>query len=238
AAGIIANSRGTAEAFRARGFARVLVAPNGVDIAAFDGVPEKSVLRRSLAQDIGISAFATDARIVTYVGHLYPWKGVDTVIGAAAERPEETFLIIGGTDEDRARYADIVRRRGLKNVIILGHVRHELIPHILKASDALLLPNAPISKESERYTSPLKMFEYMASSVPIIASDLPSIRETLSGETATFFKAGDPAALARAIGAAFADPKASAEKAEKARVLVERYSWKGRAEAILQFIGQ
>lgn len=227
--GIVANSAGTAEEFTKRGFKRVLVAHNGVDIREFD-IP---VTKKDARRQFGLSE---SAQVATYVGHLYSWKGIDMVLEAAKILPEITFVVAGGTSEDISKYKVLKTQKSLENLVILGHLERGRIPHLLKASDLLLLPNIAISKESEKYTSPLKMFEYMASGTPIVASRLPSIGEVLNETNATLFEAGNVQAFVEAITGSYAQTVSAAEKALKARRDVEQYSWSGRAMAILNFI--
>ena len=85
ACGIVANSRGTEEEFAGRGFARTVSIPNGVNISAFAIKESKEDLRREL--DLPL-----DKKIVMYVGHLYAWKGVDTVILSLLPGEECIFL--------------------------------------------------------------------------------------------------------------------------------------------------
>lgn len=81
------------------------------------------------------------------------------------------------------------------------------------------------------------MFEYMASGTPIIASDLPSIREVLNEENATLAKAGDPLALAGTIEIVLSGSAWAATKAEKARQDAGSYSWDSLAQKIRTFAG-
>lgn len=226
--GVVANSKGTAEEFGARGH-KVLVAPNGVSVAEFEATVDRAAAR-------ALYGISSDARVATYVGHLYTWKGVDAVVDAAALLPDVTFLVVGGTDKDVAAYRAKASERGLSNLVVAGHKGRKEVPAILKASDALLLPNVPVSKESERYTSPIKLFEYMASGVPVIASDLPSIREIVDERFAALVKPGDADALVEALKAIFANPAAAKARAERARVESARYDWASRARRVLDFL--
>ena len=106
----------------------------------------------------------------------------------------------------------------------------------IKSADVLLLPNIPSTQESTFYTSPIKMFEYMASGVPIVASDLPSIREILNDRNAVLVKAGDASDLLRGITQALNDEKN--KFGMQAKKDVQQYTWLARAQNILKFIKQ
>jgi glycosyltransferase involved in cell wall biosynthesis len=100
-----------------------------------------------------------------------------------------------------------------------------------------VIPNSAKMERTRLYASPLKLFGYMASGVPIIASDLPAIREVLDESTATFCEPDNPESLARAIEFVLANPAEAQTKARKALELVKDYSWTERARKILEFIG-
>ena len=104
------------------------------------------------------------------------------------------------------------------------------------SADVLVLPNSAKPKISSHYTSPLKLFQYMASGVPIIASDLPSIREILTDDTAFWFPPDDERALARQIEYVLSHPDEARSKAARAREEVKKYTWDARASAILEYI--
>ena len=73
---------------------------------------------------------------------------------------------------------------------------------------------------------------------PIVASDLPSLREIIDESTAYFFEPDNSESLARAVKAALEREAESQEKARKALELVRKFSWQKRAEAILRFINK
>ncbi len=102
----------------------------------------------------------------------------------------------------------------------------------LAGATILALPNTP-SAISERYTSPLKLFEYLAMGRPIVASDLPAIREILTdGQSALLVPAGDAAALAAAIQRVAGDPALASRLAAGALALAPRFTWDVRAERL------
>ena len=99
----------------------------------------------------------------------------------------------------------------------------------LREADVLILPNRP-SAISTDFTSPLKLFEYMASGRPIVASDLPAFREILrDGENALLVEAGNPQALVAGITRIKDDPALAARLARQAAADVRDYTWPRRA---------
>jgi glycosyltransferase involved in cell wall biosynthesis len=112
---------------------------------------------------------------------------------------------------------------------ITGLVPPADVSRRLAAASVLVLPNTA-SAISERYTSPLKLFEYLMLGRPIIASDLASIREVLDdGRTALLVPPGDAAALAAAIVRVRDDATLAAGLAANAAVLSAQYTWAARA---------
>jgi glycosyltransferase involved in cell wall biosynthesis len=99
----------------------------------------------------------------------------------------------------------------------------------------LPLPDEPVAR---LFTSPLKLFDYMAAGVPIVASDLPALREVLRHEeNALLARPGDPDAFAAAVRRLLADPVLAARLGRQARADVDGYSWDARAHALLDFFG-
>lgn len=170
--------------------------------------------------------------IAGYAGHLYPWKGVDVLMQALAATPDVGGLVIGGhpAERDLARVQALATSLGLDDrMTFTGQIPPADVPGRLADASILVLPNTP-SAISERYTSPLKLFEYLAMGRPIVASDLPSIREVLTHEqTALLVPAGDPGALASALRRLAADPELAGRLASNACALAARYTWDARA---------
>lgn len=207
---------------------RILHAPGGVDVKKFSiGISTKEARER-----LGLPL---DRFIAMYTGHLYPWKGVDTLAQAAMLLPQGTEVIfVGGTHHDveafKKKYTSVMTLR------IIGHQPHEVIPLWQKAADVLVLPTSGKAPIGRYYTSPMKLLEYMASERPIIASDLPSTREVVSDTSAFLVTPDDPESLAKAIQALCADKERGQRLAGEARERVKSFSWKKRGEQIHQFI--
>ena len=170
-----------------------------------------------------------------YAGHLYPWKGVDVFVRALALAPRVRGLIVGGHpgEVDRARVDALVTSLGIADrVTITGLVPPAEVRTRLAAATMLVLPNVA-SAISERYTSPLKLFEYLTMGRPIVASDLASIREVLTADrTALLVAPDDPRALASAFDRLIDEPALAASLAQAATALAPAFSWDKRAERL------
>jgi len=105
-----------------------------------------------------------------------------------------------------------------------------------KAVDILVLPNSGKTEISRNRTSPMKMFEYMASKRPIIASNLPSIREILNENNAILVKSDDSEYLANNINLTFKETDFANKISIQAHKDVQDYNWNKRVEKILKFI--
>lgn len=227
----VAISQGLKNDLVALGIApeRILVAADAVDIKQFSLKETQKECRKRLNLPL-------DAEIVLYSGHLYAWKGAQTLLAAAGYLRGLHFVFVGGTKRDVKRFRAKVEEKQLSHVSVLGHRSWQQIPDFLHAANILILPNSSQEQISSRYTSPLKLFEYMAARRPIVASDLPSIREVLDESLATFFTPNNPKSLAEAIKLVLAHPEESAQKADRAYEKVKGFTWEKRAENILQFL--
>jgi glycosyltransferase involved in cell wall biosynthesis len=202
--------------------ARLAVIPDGVRIP--DGSPSSPQGSR-----------APGSSVVAYAGHLYAWKGVDVLLDALVLVPEAHGLIVGGhaAEPDLARLQAHAERSGLGGrVTFTGMVPPGDVPALLAGARVLALPN-PASAISSRFTSPLKLFEYMSAGRAIVASDLPAIREILRHEVnALLVEPGSAVALAGAIRILLADTALADRLARAALDAAPEYSWARRAEKL------
>lgn len=171
--------------------APTIVTPNAANIEQFSFSPEQRAQARA--------QWGLDGSVVCgYLGAFVPWHGIDGFVYAVADRlksaPHLKLLLVG----DGAKFAEVeafIASRGLGDQVILtGRVPHEQVPGLLAAMDMAILPSAG------DYTSPVKLFEFMASGVPPIAPDFLPIREVLQeGKTGWMFPAGDLSAAVDAV---------------------------------------
>ncbi len=213
---------------------RVLVEGDAVDLDVFTQAPEKSEARRSLG-------IPNDASVIVYAGQLRSMglsKGIEELLGAfdllkSRGRPF-LALIAGGPGSEisrlQAEYPTLVER-----VRFLGSIPHTSIPTLLATADVLVYP-APKSDHPfyRRDTSPLKLYEYMASRRSIVSADLEPLRDIIDAETATLVPPGDSTALANGIEATLDDRVASGLRVDRAFDRVQHHTWTERMKRILQ----
>jgi len=199
---------------------KLAVVPDGVDLGPFSAAESRAAARARLG-------LPEDAPVALYVGDLGGWKGVETLAAAATTAHEVRFVVIGGREEAVRAY-----RERYPALLLLGARPYTELADNLSAGDVLVLPNTGQSDISRYFTSPLKLFAYMAAGKPIVASDTPSMRDVLDDDSAFLVPPDDPGALARAIRGALGDPLEGARRAARARLLVEEYTWDRRAQKL------
>lgn len=234
AAGVraIAISGGVAEdlAHPELGARDVPVEHDAVDEHLVDALPTRDDARRSLGLD-------PDRQVVLYAGGLLRWKGVDVLVDAARDPAlaDALVLVVGGMDRDVAALRE--RAGGAENLRIDGFRPAADIPSYLAAADVGVVPNRRSPRISSHYTSPLKVFEALAAGLPLVVSDLPSLRDVLDGDTATFVEPEDPAALAAGIAELLGDGGLRERRAAAGRERVRQNTWTARARRILGHLG-
>lgn len=227
--GIVVISNGLKKFYKEKGVLsdRILVAPDGVDVDLFDTDLRKEECRKKLN-------LPCDKKLVMYTGHLYEWKGVYTLAESSQYLNKgELVVFVGGTEENIKEFKK--KYRNVKNILVVGRKSYVDIPLYLKAADVLVLPNSAKEDISRFYTSPMKLFEYMASGTPIVASNLPSIREVLNGNNSILVEPDNPIALASSIKDVLVNVTSAKVHGQQAYKDVLEYSWTKRAQKILDF---
>ena len=208
--------------------AHLAIVPDGVRLQAGSSGPARDIPRSS------------DRPLVVYAGHLYAWKGVDVLLEALVEVPEADGLIVGGhaQEPDLARVRALADKLGIASrVRFTGLVDPPDVRALLSQASVLVLPNPP-SAISTRFTSPLKLFEYMAARRPIVATDLPAMREVLTPDVhAIFVVPGSAPALSAGIRRVLSDPELAVRLSETAVTAVLDYTWDRRAERLEALLG-
>lgn len=227
--GLVVITQGLSEFYQKKGVdvSKILVAADAVSLEDFavTETKEESRLRLGLPQD---------KKIALYIGKLDGWKGIETLCEASMYLPEDIHVAVIGGEPD-----EIVRlKKDSPTVTFLGWRPYKELPDNQAAADVLVLPNSGRTEVSARFTSPLKLFTYMAAGKPIVASDLPSIREVLDDRSAFFFAPDNARSLAETVSAVLINPLEAEERARAARTSVEKYTWDARARMIYRALQQ
>jgi glycosyltransferase involved in cell wall biosynthesis len=210
--------------------ARTVVVPDGVDLERYASLPDPISARRELC----LPALST----VLCTGHLYEGRGVDLFLRLADKFPHASFVWVGGRSADVEMWQNRAVEQALTNVIFTGFVPNECIPLYQSAADVLLMPyQRTVATSSGGNTaavcSPMKMFEYMAAGGAILTSDLPVLREVLDEKTAVFCPPDDDGLWEAALGELLADKDLRQALGQRARALVEQYTWIKRGHRAL-----
>lgn len=208
--------------------APTIVTPNAANISKFSFSPEQRAAARA--------KWNLDGHVVCgYLGAFVPWHAIDQFVYRIADQlkhnPHLKLLLVG----DGATFPDVaefVKKHGLENQIILsGRVPHDEVPGLLAAMDIAILPSAG------DYTSPVKLFEFMACGVPPVAPDFAPIREVLvANETGWMFPAGDLEAAAAAVLERSRDTVELQRIGRSARAYVEaQRQWRNNIMQLVDF---
>jgi len=213
----------------------VQVAPNGVDLERYDGLPEAAAAREQLGLAQGIT--------IGFTGHFYAGRGIDILFGLAQSLTDLRFLWVGGNPDAVNEWRGRLEAAGLTNVTLTGFIENSRLPLFQAAADILLMPykssvSASSGQDIAEVINPMKMFEYMAARRPIITADLPVIREVLDETQALFCPPGDLNAWRRSILELVGDTGRRQSLAENARRVVEHHTWLRRARRAVEGLGQ
>lgn len=226
ASALIAVSPGVAaylEGF-AQAHGRIHVVGNGVDAARFAPAAARRAARAGAAPVVG------------FVGTLKAWHGLPTLI-AAFERLRQVVdarLLLVGDGPERERIAADLASRGLSAASELtGAVAHERVPALLGAMDIAVAPYPAIDGF---YFSPLKIVEYMAAGLPVVASRVGHLPQLIrDGIDGLLVPPDDASALADALARLGRDPALRTALGSAARERVTReHSWDAVVARVLR----
>ena len=202
---------------------RIHTVPNGVSVRRIQPQPEDP-----------------DRVVVTFVGTLKPWHGVaDLITAAALARQSWSLRIIGdGPEMDSLRAQ--AGRLGV-DVDFRGAVAPQDVPAHVAGSAIGVAPYPDLGGGEQQYFSPMKVLEYLAAGLAVVASDVgqvPQLLEDGSGRHGVLVAPSDPTALAAALDDLAVCPDRRARMGRSGRLLAEqRHSWRRTVARILELAG-
>ncbi|MFQ5528988.1 MAG: glycosyltransferase family 4 protein [Gemmatimonadota bacterium] len=205
----------------------VHVIPNGVDTNRFRPGITPAIPARTGDFTVG------------FVGTLKPWHGLPDLIEAFARfrghAPASRLLIVGDGPEYERLEARITQRGLIGSVVLTGAVPHDSVPALLASMDVAVAPY-PVLAQS--YFSPLKLYEYMASALPVVSSRSGQAADVIRDrENGLLYEPGDVAALSDALLVIHGTPGLAVRLGRAARecVLYDR-TWSSVAQEVLALI--
>ena len=215
---------------------KILVSPDAVDLEIFGISLDKSQAREQWQ-------LPQDKIILGYTGTIKTKgmdKGLIDIFQAlkilSQKRNDLIFIALGGLESEISEYQKLAENFGVADFVkLLSPVEQNKLAAFQQACDILLMP-FPKTTHFSFYMSPLKMFEYLSSGRPIIATNLPSIKEILDNTNAILIKPGDFQDLAEKIELLLNNPSLANDLAQKAKTISLNYSWQKRGEKIYQFL--
>ncbi len=209
---------------------RLNVVRNGVDPDLFSP-KSKSECRKKW--HIG-----ENAKVAAWTGYMAGWQGLETLIKAwvPISEKEDRVLLLAGTGPLEGLLRSFVKKKGLEgSVRMLGRVPYEDIPQILGASDVTVAPFT--RRRNEKYGfSALKIYEYMASERPVVASDIPDLRKLLKG-AGILVPPDSPKELRTVLVQLLDDPHLQEKMGKRGRSkIMAGHTWKITAEKVSSII--
>lgn len=215
ASGLLAVCEALAEDMATIGLPRekITLHYTGLDRDLFRPLQHAQLLSR-LAEELSLP-LSDDERLLITVGALIPRKGQEYVVRALAGLPRSRLLLVGSGD-DEGRLRALASELGVADrAHFLGLLDHDLLPLVLSAADAMVLPSA-----SEGLAN--AWVEALACGTPIIITDAGGAREVVTDRAAGLIVERNAAAIARGVEELLCDPPARAAAA----AMAERFDWK------------
>ena len=202
---------------------RIVVIPNGVDLAMYPGRVEHEAAKARLGLDGKV--------VLGFVGFVRDWHGLPQIIDFVAQRRDlPLYLLIVGDGLDRARLEARIAELGIGDrARITGFVPRTEVPVYIAAFDVALQPAVTA------WASPLKLFEYLAAGCAVIAPDARNIREVLTHQRdALLFDPADAGQLVESLRRLCDEPELRERLGEQGRRLViERpFTWEHNAAVV------
>jgi glycosyltransferase involved in cell wall biosynthesis len=173
--------------------------------------------------------------LVVYSGALYRFKGIDLLIDVAKELPQVQVVMAGGNESQVEAYRQLAREKQAPNVKFLGYLPQKQLSSLLQAADILAHPH--LSGKAATFTSPLKLFDYMASGTPIVSTEIPPLLEFKSSKAiAGWCEPDNPRQFAQCLLQVLETHPRKVGGYTDNLDFVKQFSWESRIAKILSYV--
>ncbi|NEP58706.1 MAG: glycosyltransferase family 4 protein [Symploca sp. SIO2G7] len=174
-------------------------------------------------------------QLIVYSGALRKFKGINLLIEIAKEMPQVQFALAGGNPSEVQHYQQLAQEKQTPNVKFLGHMPQNQLASLLQAADILVHPHR--SGNAAATTSPLKLFDYLASGTPIVATEIPPLMEFKSSNAiAGWCEPDNPTQLAQCLQQVLATHPRKIEGYTDNLDFVRQFSWENRIRKIISYV--
>ncbi len=203
----------------------IITLPNGINEDSFSHIEQKPIL--------------TEEKLnVGYVGSFFPGKGVELIAELVKLDKKNIYNLYGANEKQLEEWKEAFNG---ENVNLHGFIPYWQVPAVLNSQDVLLLPNQKNvlvkGEDIGNITSPLKLFEYMASEKVIIASNIECICEIINDRNGYVVQADDAVEWKATLDEIAENREDAKKRAKQAAIDVKQYTWRQRAKKMLLFIG-
>jgi glycosyltransferase involved in cell wall biosynthesis len=245
--GVQAGSVAKLKAMEARVFARAerlvaISAPLALALQDLPGVRRPVAVAPSGVEEsfFAVEGAARESGLVAYAGGLGTWKGVDLLLRAVALLPGARLEMLGGWpgSEGWLRLTSLAGELGLgERLLMRPQAGQEAVRELLGRAAAAVWPGSACQRIAAEFTSPLKLFEYLAAGCAVAAPDLPAARAVVAdGRQALLFTPDDPQLLAGVLHRLLEDRALAAELGRAGRELARLYTWDQRTATLLRLM--
>lgn len=204
---------------------RLVVTPNGVHPELY-AAPDREAARA----DLGLAG--TEGPVLGFVGYYRDWHRLDLVIdGLCSPELAQAHLVLIGNGPVEEQLRERAKQRGVaERLHFAGRRPHHRIPKVLPAFDVALIPAI------NPYASALKLHEYMAAGLAVVAPDQPNLREVLTdGENGLLTPPGDGDALCARLAQLVQDAGLRERLGSRARASIDEQdlTWRGNVRRVI-----
>lgn len=209
---------------------KIFVIPNAVDADKFFPHKVKGAIQHKYHM-------TKDIVVIGFIGWFVPWHNIELLINIFGRitRYKKVLLFLVGDGALKEEFLMMVKAKGItEHVIFPGAVPYDHIPDYISLMDICVIP------ESNRYRSPLKMFEYMAMEKAVVAPGLGPIERIIEdGVNGMLFESGDQRSLENILVDLIEDENKRQLLGSNARKkIVEQHTWHKNAERIVKIVDE